>query len=252
MITDMTANKGLERGKSGKEPFSSTQTLCGRVPPLADVFGRSLVLPEKTRCTIASSWPWIARRWPEKLKAALGKVLFANMFSMFLAPEILKRSGLFPEVPPTVGSRNVRGTEKVYFDLCERAYDAVSRGLKPRKCTRDCGPTRTSTLSLPPQSTGKKKHQLCERCPNPTADFVSFSKRLATRHGPCCPPANRCPVNESCFSGARRLKLCLSQHNRIFWQRSGMTIGFSNGKPYANWAPSRGAHAPSAARSHMG
>jgi hypothetical protein len=212
-ITDMTA-QGLNAGN-----ISFSTGKYAEIFIVADALARSRFL--KTLIEDRNLLTNDCKEGAEKLKRRLAKVC---QYVSGISYLIQKAKRLFP-IPHRWVTDSFIGTGESVFDLCDNAYDAVSRGL--------------DRPSLSPEIV----NQLEKRFPF----ILSNWERQKTMH-PCIhaelriilhlgPPSTTEPLvhpigvsKRSCFC----CTLWIESHNRIFrtqWMTSG-----SHGKPYANWA----------------
>ena len=155
MITDRTV-----QGLDAQDVPSSIQKYA-ELFLLADVLRRSRDRKERA----------------EKLKRRLRKVCqYVSSVS-----HLIQRAKRFFPIPHRWVTDTFAGTGECGFDLCDSAYDAVSRGLDQSPLSPEVVENSTSTF-LPSSVTGKNI-KLCAHASTP--NFVSF---WPTAPGPCCPP----------------------------------------------------------------
>ncbi|KAM6491131.1 hypothetical protein JOM56_013370 [Amanita muscaria] len=162
------------------------------------------------------------RKWrAEKLKRRLDKVC---QYVSGISHLIKKAKRYFP-IPHHWVMDTFTGTGESVFDLCDNAYDAVSRGLDRPSLS----PEIVDQLGkhFPSIRSNWERQQTMHTC-------IHAELRVILHLGP--PSAIKPPVHpigvskRSCFC----CTLWIESHNRIFGTRW-MTSG-SHGKPYANWA----------------
>jgi OTT_1508-like deaminase len=212
MITDRTA-----QGLDAQDVPSSTQKYA-ELFLLADVLGRSHFLKQLVddRNLLAMD----RKERAEKLKRRLGKVC---QYVSSVSHLIQRAKRLFP-IPHHWVTDTFAGTGECVFDLCDSAYDAVSRGLNQSPLSPEI--VEKLDKHFPSILSNWKKHQTLRTS-------IHAELRIILHLGP--PPLDPAvhPIGvskRSCFCCV----LWIESHNRIFgtqWMTSG-----SHGKPYANWA----------------
>jgi len=172
MITDRTA-----QGLDAQDVPSSTQKYAELVL-LADVLGRSRFL-KKTRWR-SQSLGHGSQGEGREVEAAFGQVC---QYVSSVSHLILKAKAALSDSPP-LGHGHFRWHGRSVFDLCDSAYDAVSRGLNQSPMS----PEIVDKLDrhFPSILSNWKKHQTLRTCIH--AERRNHSPTWPTATGPCCPP----------------------------------------------------------------